>query len=227
MDKKINADQLDRLYAFTRAHYVEHYDLQTELADHLANAIEATWQQQPALPFEDALQREFKKFGVFGFSTVVEKSQKALGKKYYKLMWGYFKQFFKLPQIVLTLTMLFVTYKLLELEPMIYFGYTIFISFTVLIKTCLYRREYNEKVKATGKRWLLEDIIYGCGGIVGFISLPFHLFSFSFEGDVSPIKLCVLTAFVVFSALISYIVLFVIPARAQEHLKEAYPEYSL
>ncbi|WP_262494794.1 hypothetical protein [Balneicella halophila] len=36
----VSDKQLERLYEFTRQHYVEHYDLQSELVDHLANAIE-------------------------------------------------------------------------------------------------------------------------------------------------------------------------------------------
>lgn len=38
---KLSTEQIDYLYQFTRNHYVEYYDLQTELVDHLANAIEA------------------------------------------------------------------------------------------------------------------------------------------------------------------------------------------
>ena len=44
---KLTQQQIDRLYQFTRQHYVEWYDLQTELVDHLANAIEAQWQENP------------------------------------------------------------------------------------------------------------------------------------------------------------------------------------
>lgn len=53
---KLNAEQVERLYAFTRQHYVEYYDLQTELVDHLANAIEEQWQKNPKLSFDAALQ---------------------------------------------------------------------------------------------------------------------------------------------------------------------------
>ena len=88
--RKIKTAQIEQLYSFTRQHFVEHYDLQTELVDHLANAIEAKWEQQPELDFETALQQEFKKFGVFGFMDVVEQRQGALTKKYYKIIWSYF-----------------------------------------------------------------------------------------------------------------------------------------
>ena len=79
---KLTPEQIERLYLFTRQHYVEWYDLQTELVDHLANAIEQQWQENPKISFEDALQKEFKKFGVFGFMDVVEKRQAAMNKLY-------------------------------------------------------------------------------------------------------------------------------------------------
>ena len=53
---KLNKEQIDRLYEFTRQHYVYWYDLQTELVDHMANSIETKWQQNPKIDFEDALQ---------------------------------------------------------------------------------------------------------------------------------------------------------------------------
>lgn len=43
---KINTSQIDQLFIFTRQHYVEYYDLQSELADHLANAIEEQWKEK-------------------------------------------------------------------------------------------------------------------------------------------------------------------------------------
>jgi SPX domain protein involved in polyphosphate accumulation len=92
---KLSAEQIERLYQFTRQHYVEYYDLQTELVDHLANAIEEQWQQNPKLSFENALQIEFKKFGVFGFMDVVEQRQSALNKKYNKLVLNELKTFFQ------------------------------------------------------------------------------------------------------------------------------------
>ena len=69
---KLSKEQIDRLYQFTSQHYVEYYDLKTELVDHLANAIEEQRAANPNISFDEALQKKFKKFGVFGFSDVVE-----------------------------------------------------------------------------------------------------------------------------------------------------------
>lgn len=224
---KVTHEQIEQLYDFTRQHFVEYYDLQTELVDHLANAIETTWQQQPGLSFENALQAEFKKFGIFGFSDVVERRQVALSKKYYRLMWSYFKQFFKLPHILLTLLLMFVTYKILKFEPMLFLVFMGIVLITILVKVIVYKGRYGKKVKDTGKRWLLEEIINNCGGITGFIGIPFQFFHFAVKDHVNFSTLCLLTGVIVFSALISYIMLFVIPAKAELHLAALYPEYNL
>ncbi|MGK4566583.1 hypothetical protein [Flavobacterium sp. 3HN19-14] len=97
---KISAAQIEQLYAFTRQHFVEYYDLQTELVDHLANAIEAKWAENPALSFDEILNAEFKKFGVFGFMNVVEKRQGALTRKYNKIVWENCRDFFEFPKVV-------------------------------------------------------------------------------------------------------------------------------
>ena len=82
--KKLSSEQIQQLYKFTRQHYVEYYDVQTELVDHLANDIEQIWKEQPNLSFEQARDISFKKFGVFGFMDVVEARTNALNKKYWK-----------------------------------------------------------------------------------------------------------------------------------------------
>ena len=69
---KISENHIEQLYKFTREHFVYHYDVQTELVDHLANDIEQICEEQPQLTFEQAREVSFKKFGVFGFMDVVE-----------------------------------------------------------------------------------------------------------------------------------------------------------
>jgi hypothetical protein len=52
---KLTTLQIDQLFTFTRQHYVEWCDLQSELVDHLANAIKAQWQENPTFTFDQAL----------------------------------------------------------------------------------------------------------------------------------------------------------------------------
>ena len=113
---ELTKNQIDELYKFTRKHYVYHYDVQSELVDHLANDIENIWQETPNLSFEQARDKSFKKFGIFGFMDVVEKKQSQMTKKYYKIIFKFAKEWFRLPKIVLTLAMIYGFYKLQNVE---------------------------------------------------------------------------------------------------------------
>ncbi|MDO5969467.1 hypothetical protein Q4Q35_06575 [Flavivirga aquimarina] len=42
--KRLTELQINKLYAFTKKRYVEWYDVQIELVDHLANGIESQWE---------------------------------------------------------------------------------------------------------------------------------------------------------------------------------------
>ena len=72
----LTENQIQALYKFTRQHYVEYYDVQTELVDHLANDIEQIWEENPNISFEQARDQSFKKFGIFGFMEIVEQRQR-------------------------------------------------------------------------------------------------------------------------------------------------------
>ena len=227
MANKVTAQQIEQLYIFTRRHFVEYYDLQTELVDHLANAIETRWHYYPQLTFDDALKLEFKKFGIYGFSDVVEQRQAALAKRYRILIWGYFKDFFKLPQVLLTLTGFLATYKILEYEKLLFLLAAFALVIVIIVKTIGYKKQYDKRLKETGKRWFLEETIYRCGGIAGMVSLPFQFFNILTDDNSSPLLLWSLSGILVIAILLSYIVLFIIPERAEEHLAAVYAEYKL
>jgi hypothetical protein len=70
---------------------MEWYDLQSELVDHLANAIETQWQENPKLSFNEALNKEFK-FGVLVLWMWL-KTPNCLSKKIQPLFWQHFKDF--------------------------------------------------------------------------------------------------------------------------------------
>lgn len=156
---KLTRAQIDQLYLFTRQHYVEWYDLQSELVDHLANAIETQWQENPKLTFDEALNNEFRKFGVFGFMGVVEEKQKFLGKKYRKLIWNYYTEFFRLPKIILTFLSMLLIYKLLivfEGAKDIIFGLILILSLGFFIRTFYKEKFVIDKIIVIEKNGCLK-----------------------------------------------------------------------
>ncbi|TDE46677.1 hypothetical protein E0I26_00925 [Flavobacterium rhamnosiphilum] len=231
---KLTAQQIDQLYLFTRQHYVEYYDLQTELVDHLANAIETEWEQNPKLTFDEVLNKEFSKFGVFGFMDVVESRQMALGKKYNRLVFQHFKTFFSVPKILFTLTMTFLLFKILKTS--IYNDY-IFIAICIIYFGFIFHEFYkNKKIKkvqkeTNQKKWLFEEIINQYGSFSGALTFPFYIFtqvSSHAERYLSnDYWLFSVSLMVVLFGILNYILFKIIPSKAEVHLKQTYPEYKL
>lgn len=235
---KVNEEQVEQLYAFTRKHYVVHYDLQTELVDHLAMGIEEQWRARPDLSFEDALQVEFKKFGIFGFMEVVEKRQQALSKKYRKLMWRHIKSFFGVPKIVfviLATSFLFLGLRLTNFTSdytlytlcLMFFAYFIIVCFNDI-------KKYRKRKGKTKRTWMFEEMIlhHGRGFGAGFLPLyVFQVFATSENGvyfkEMNIYVLLALSFLFVMLCISIYIMTVEIPKRAKEYLSETYPEYEL
>ena len=231
---KLTPEQIQQLYKFTREHFVEHYDVQTELVDHLANDIEQIWETQPNLSFEDARTISFKKFGVFGFMDVVAERQKALSKKYWKIIWSFAKNWFELPKIILT-TFIFIVF--LVICKTIYAKY---ILLAVLLILCLYvfyksyflNKTFKNNFKKNGKKWMLEEMIFKTG-MGSFLALPINFFNILNLTHID--KALILSNWIVllyaliftFLIIAFYVVIEVLPKKAEELLIEQYPEYKL
>jgi hypothetical protein len=225
---KLTSNQIQQLYKFTRQHYVEYYDVQTELVDHLANDIEQIWQEQPKLSFEQARDMSFKKFGVFGFMDVVESRAKALNKKYWKLVWGIFKQFFSIPHILISIT-IFLT---ILLSFHVFSPKTLFLTISILgvlimfIKLYFLNQQKKQRFKETNKKWLLEAYIYNLGGSIAFINLFIQMVNLSPE-SVSNSAIVIASIILTALILLIYITTFVLPSKVEEILQKQYPEYKL
>ena len=228
---KLTTQQIDQLYTFTRQHYVEWYDVQSELVDHLANAIETQWKENPELTFDAVLNKEFGKFGVFGFMGVVEERQKLLAKKYNRLIWKYYREFFKLPKIILTTALIYGVYIFMSFfkSPEEVFRWTyisiLIFSFGLFL---IARKRLKQRQKQTGKKWLFEDNE----------STPTILFQFLFGFNISNSIFIlfeghqwqnehsiIASAILVFIAFYIYIQLKIIPKKVSEELEKTYPEY--
>ena len=231
---KLTTSQIDQLFTFTQQHYVEYYDVQSELVDHLANAIEMQWQENPNRSIDEALHIEFKKFGVFGFMDVVEKRQLALRKKYNGLVWQHFKDFFGIPKIILTLAMTLLLFTFIKLS--VYKEWIIVGFYILLVSFSFYQMFKNqktrkEKKKLNEKRWMFEEIINQYGTFSATIILPLnlllqlinHVDNF-LTNDYWILGISFL--FVLFSLLL-FIVSKIIPAKASFYLEQTYPEYKL
>lgn len=228
---KLTAEQIDQLYGFTRQHFVEWYDLQSELVDHLANAIEQEWEQNPNRTFEEILDNEFNKFGIFGFMDVVEERRKFLNKKYSRLIWGYYREFFGLPKIILTFALFMGLHTIIKLTAKPDVFPTIVVGFFLIYGFFTFKKRYHlkQKVKKTGKKWFFEDITMNKVSLLLFF-LPSTVINFCslFQNNFEPSQWSLILAEIAFVlvGLLVFVQLVIVPKRVAEDLEKTYQEYS-
>lgn len=165
-------EQIQALHAFCYKHSVRYYDVQVELVDHLANAIEAQQEANPTLSFEDALRNVYKGFGVMGFGPLVTAKQQAVGKQSRKQLWKFFRQQFRWPAILLALMVFSLCYSLLQLSSEKYFLTAAIGSLVVMTTITLvsgYRLQRMEK--ASGKKFLFLQF----RNMLGVALIPLNL----------------------------------------------------
>ncbi len=227
---ELTPQQIKELYEFTRAHYVEYYDVQTELVDHLANDIESIMNTDLNISFEGAKELAFKKFGVFGFMDVVNERQKALGKKYRNILWSFAREWFQLPKIFVSLFLIFVFYKVLSIPASkgIVLSIYILLLFPILLKGMILQKKFKKRFKITGKKWMLEEYIYktGFSNFGLFYSLIVNIQIYDFLNE-TVFQRSLIAGLSVSFLVISYLILQVIPSKSEKLLEENYPEYKI
>ena len=228
--ERVDKAQIQTLYAFTRQHYVEWYDVQTELVDHLANGIEEQWQENPDLTFDEALKNEFKKFGVFGFMEIVENKTKAL-EKYYRIeVWKCLKEYFRLPKIIVTLFSVWAVHEILQAsdnkEYMVVFLIAGVLCYYVfyLIKESI---KFKKTQKQTGKKWLFENVIVQLGGFIHLLNIGIYMPIINFDREWDPLALWSFSICLVIYVLLLYVSIKVVSPKLRQKLSKEHPEYNL
>lgn len=228
---KLTESQIQDLYAFTRKHFVEHYDLQTELVDHLANDIETMWETQPKLAFEEAKNKAFKKFGIFGFMEPIEQKAKAMNKRYMRYLWTELKKWVEIPQIIATLSLFllfyfaFSTTLVAELSVVFYVAVAIW----VIYKNIQLNRQFKRRKEISNKKWMLEEMIFRQAGVTSMVFLSQFYNVYFISDKLLTNTYAIFGVALAYTALviINYISFELIPNKAEKLLNETYPEFCL
>jgi hypothetical protein len=230
---KLTKTHIEELYKFTRKHFVEHYDVQTELVDHLANDIEEIWVTQQHLSFQEARDKSFKKFGIFGFMDVLENKQKAMNKRYRKILWRFVKQWFTVPKIVTTSIIFLFFFVTLQLKFSEYFLFGVLALLIIydVVNLSINRKKLKTKKKKKEKVFLLESMIGETrNGFTGITLINLfnivNLTKFDFS-NLEIYWVTLIAGIVTLLCITFYVITYVIPQKAEELLEETYPEYKL
>ncbi|MGB6267437.1 MAG: hypothetical protein WBF67_00375, partial [Olleya sp.] len=209
----------------------EHYDLQTELIDHLANDIEQFWKTNPKLSYQEARDKAFKKFGVFGFMEAIEQRQKAMSKRYLKYFWAELKLWFTLPKLTATVALFLIVYLAFSTFLARYFliGFYGLLCIWATYKSIRLNRQFRKRKEISNKKWMLEEMIFkqaGGSGLLLLSQLP-TWYNISDRFFVNSYFIIGFSVFTTLFFLWMYISLEILPNKSEKLLKTTYPEFCL
>lgn len=223
--KKITEEQLQELFLFMQRKRVRYYDLQVELVDHFASAIEDLWRENPQLSFSSALEKVYSRFPITGFTSVIANQQKAVKQEAWRWIFRTWIAYFKWPKSVLFVTV-FLSFQLLF--QLSFAGSPVYWILLVLLLASGIWMVFLTKKSATrkGKRFLkleatydaVSHVVNGMNGLIYIILVV--------DPAGVPEWFSWLAAFFV-SALvfIAHILFFQLPKRAEEELSRHFPKY--
>lgn len=151
--KKLTRVQVEELFKLVERNAIKYYDVQLEIVDHYATAIEEIWQKEPNLSFYHAQKRVYEEF--WDFKSLETEKRKSLEKKYRLAMWNSFKEWFSFPKILISFFAFLIVFQIVDTSSFWTdtLLQTIFYS-TLLI--CLYSPLNEMKRKSKWKIDLLE-----------------------------------------------------------------------
>lgn len=156
----LSQEQIETLFKFCEKHCVRYYDVQVELVDHLATAIENKINQHSDISFEEALKEEYKSFGVLGFGKYISEKGKQIERKLLKDKYKILLSFFTPPKLILSLgTLIFLLYpfivnnaKSIQIFTIVFGG----LVFATVIIAIIFFLVSNKKYKPKRNLYLLK-----------------------------------------------------------------------
>jgi hypothetical protein len=232
-ERKLTPDQIDELYTFCRKHYVNQYDLQIELVDHMASSVEEQWETSQRLSFQEALNNTFGKFGIFGFSKIKEQKEKELRRKYNHLFFLYLIDFYRWPKFLLTLTLSILLYTLFRLTnnvPMVTVGLTMLIAVSLIFYHFYLFEKYFDVKVSPKKSFLILDCLRNRQVMVSaMFQLPWFISQVIREKNYNYINHpeieFAIAFFLIGLSLVLYLYFIAVPLKIKEHFTEQFPQF--
>lgn len=220
--------EIEELYEFCYIQSVVHYDVQAELVDHLATAIEKLWENNRQLSFNDALYQVNEQFGGHaGFVIIRQEKEKALRNEYRKLLWRFVAEYYRLPKIIITaMVSLLAFYGLnFSTNDAWVIGPLLILVAAFSVYFLYFYFPKHLKVKIDGHAFLLNEVLQNgvakktmitSGAILG-ISVRFtHL---------STIESIVFSVLLSLYLVLLYADCFVLPQKVKEQFYNQFPQF--
>jgi hypothetical protein len=159
-DRKLSPEQIDYLFTFCGERGAHYYDVQIELVDHYASAIEKRWDTTPTLTFEQAVQLEYTLFNQYDFKQIIKEKEKSLSEKYLCQQKKYIQEVLKWPRILMAAAIalgVFAIFLAIDNFFVLYYFYILAYSLILFVfKYILFPLKYRFRPE-TEKSFLIID----------------------------------------------------------------------
>lgn len=140
--KELTKEEIEKVFEFYKIRNLRYYDLQIEVVDHFASTIEVNWETYPSeWSFEQKIASVYDDLGFKGFRSMMRGKSKMVFRNAYKSAFEYVKRAIKIPQIFLTIALIYFlqqTFILTEWPRQVFkFMFLIPQSFLMFVGICI------------------------------------------------------------------------------------------
>ncbi|QVY64387.1 hypothetical protein [Polaribacter sp. Q13] len=94
---------------------IKYYDVKAEIVDHFANILEDRLDKNPSLDFKKEIKNIHRNFSDNGFNKLLKEKIKSVHKMFYKQSFDYLISFFKFPKILISGTLFYALFLMMNL----------------------------------------------------------------------------------------------------------------
>jgi hypothetical protein len=170
-EQGLSEAQILHLFDFVKSKYVRYIDVQHEIVDHLASAIEEEMENDESLNFEQALSLVYSRFPITGFAEIIGEKEKAMTYYWWRKVFIYMKAYYTVPKIIFTFSLTILLYFVISIFKS--YGFAV-IVITGVILSCMSYIKYAKLIKGineSNKLLFLQCFLGASLGIpwLGFI----------------------------------------------------------
>lgn len=174
MKKQLTQENIQELFSFVQSKYVRWQDVQFEIVDHLASAIEDLQENDPGISFNQGLKQVYSTFPITGFTNLVAAKEKAVYRYWWKRIGIFLIRFLKLPRIIFTLCLMMSIYVFLisfpQISPKVLFG--LFIVYVVFL---FFQKRKTTKLMQQNQKFLVVKSLLDISQVMLPVAITFPL----------------------------------------------------
>lgn len=148
-------EEIAELYKYCERKKVLYYDIQIEIVDHMATAIEEKRKANPDLPFKQALEEVHASFGSFGLKEIIDSKTASMSKQYRKIRRQLLRSYFTFPKIALTFLLAVACITMERVLPVSFLPYILIVMGGFILYSFIHHEMLKRKLRKQQKQKLL------------------------------------------------------------------------